>query len=252
MNNGQLARHLSMLIFKMSDSGSNQMNRWFVSQGEFVRDRAVKEFSYLKGFLVECLCFEASTQQGDAQMVMGMTVQNLGNSWERWKDQNYGCNVPEFLSRLKEYHNCYVDIIQRNNFNSITQLFIANIGESYVRTAGLSNTQMSSFIENTFNKLSQSIVEKVKGGGGGCYVATCVYGSYDCSEVWVLRRFRDIVLVKTWYGRAFVRLYYRFSPYLVRTFGNQLWFKNICKPLLNKMVRTLKANGFSDLPYKDI
>lgn len=25
----------------------------------------------------------------------------------------------------------------------------------------------------------------------GCYVATCVYGSYDCPEVWTLRRFRD-------------------------------------------------------------
>ena len=26
---------------------------------------------------------------------------------------------------------------------------------------------------------------------GGCYVATAVYGSYDCPEVWVLRRYRD-------------------------------------------------------------
>ncbi|AZA83149.1 hypothetical protein C1637_19580 [Chryseobacterium lactis] len=26
---------------------------------------------------------------------------------------------------------------------------------------------------------------------GACYIATAVYGSYDCSEVWILRRFRD-------------------------------------------------------------
>ena len=26
---------------------------------------------------------------------------------------------------------------------------------------------------------------------GACYVATAVYGSYDCPEVWTLRRFRD-------------------------------------------------------------
>lgn len=26
----------------------------------------------------------------------------------------------------------------------------------------------------------------------GCYIATCVYGSYDCPQVWILRRFRII------------------------------------------------------------
>ena len=30
----------------------------------------------------------------------------------------------------------------------------------------------------------------------GCYIATCVYGSYDCSPVWILRRFRDSFLAK--------------------------------------------------------
>ena len=36
---------------------------------------------------------------------------------------------------------------------------------------------------------------------GGCYIATCVYGSYDCPQVWTLRRFRDDTLDETWYGR---------------------------------------------------
>ena len=31
----------------------------------------------------------------------------------------------------------------------------------------------------------------------GCYVATCVYGSYDCPQVWTLRRFRDNTLAET-------------------------------------------------------
>lgn len=37
---------------------------------------------------------------------------------------------------------------------------------------------------------------------GGCYVATAVYGSYDCPQVWTLRRYRDYTLAETWYGRA--------------------------------------------------
>lgn len=35
---------------------------------------------------------------------------------------------------------------------------------------------------------------------GGCYVATAVYGSYDCPQVWTLRRFRDNTLAATWYS----------------------------------------------------
>ena len=46
------------------------------------------------------------------------------------------------------------------------------------------------------------------GPKGGCYVATAVYGSYDCPEVWTLRRYRDYSLAETWYGRAFIKLYY--------------------------------------------
>ena len=35
------------------------------------------------------------------------------------------------------------------------------------------------------------------GNSGGCYVATAVYGSYDCPEVWTLRRYRDYTLAAT-------------------------------------------------------
>ena len=37
----------------------------------------------------------------------------------------------------------------------------------------------------------------------GCYIATCVYNSYDCPEVWTLRRFRDEYLEKYYLGRLF-------------------------------------------------
>lgn len=66
---------------------------------------------------------------------------------------------------------------------------------------------------------------------GGCYVATAVYGSYDCPQVWTLRRFRDYTLAETWYGRAFIRTYYAISPTLVKWFGKTDWFKNSVKSL---------------------
>lgn len=86
---------------------------------------------------------------------------------------------------------------------------------------------------------------------GGCYVATAVYGSYDCPPVWTLRRFRDYTLAATWYGRTFIRVYYSISPSLVRWFGNADWFKNVCKPSLDKLVKRLNEQGIINTPYND-
>ena len=85
----------------------------------------------------------------------------------------------------------------------------------------------------------------------GCYVATCVYGSYDCPEVWTLRRFRDDTLGSTWYGRAFIRIYYAISPTLVKLFGNTTWFKKMWKGTLDRMVKKLEKNGVENTPYED-
>ncbi len=85
----------------------------------------------------------------------------------------------------------------------------------------------------------------------GCYVATCVYGSYDCPEVWTLRRFRDDTLSATWYGRLFIRTYYAISPTLVKWFGNAIWFQKAVKPRLDKLVERLNKKGVSDKPYED-
>lgn len=87
---------------------------------------------------------------------------------------------------------------------------------------------------------------------GGCYVATAVYGSYDCPQVWTLRRYRDFTLAKSWYGRLFVRTYYAVSPTLVKWFGNTEWFKNMWKPTLDKMVDKLQMQGIENTPYKDL
>lgn len=85
----------------------------------------------------------------------------------------------------------------------------------------------------------------------GCYIATAVYGSYDCPEVWTLRRYRDNTLATCWYGRMFVRLYYAVSPTLVKIFGTSNWFKQLWTPLLNKMVIKLNQSGVENTPYND-
>ncbi len=85
----------------------------------------------------------------------------------------------------------------------------------------------------------------------GCYIATAVYGSYDCPQVWTLRRYRDNTLAKTWVGRAFIRTYYFISPTLVKLFGKTNWFRLLWKPYLDKKVKRLHDLGVEDTPYND-
>lgn len=90
-----------------------------------------------------------------------------------------------------------------------------------------------------------------KNSNSGCYVATCVYGSYDCPQVWTLRRFRDNTLAEAMLGRVFIRTYYAISPTLVKWFGDTSWFKKLWKGTLDRMVSKLQANGVEDTPYQD-
>ena len=85
----------------------------------------------------------------------------------------------------------------------------------------------------------------------GCYVATCVYGSYDCPQVWTLRRYRDQILARTVWGRGFIHCYYAVSPTIVKFFGKTKLFHSFWKARLDRMVQRLNAEGFSADRYHD-
>ena len=88
-------------------------------------------------------------------------------------------------------------------------------------------------------------------GSSGCYVATAVYGSYDCPEVWTLRRYRDNVLAKSIFGRTFIRVYYAVSPTAVKLFGKRKWFNRLFRSPLDRFVKKLTKRGIESTPYED-
>lgn len=55
-------------------------------------------------------------------------------------------------------------------------------------------------------------ITQVSGGGGGCFIATAAFGSYQEKHVWILRQFRDKYLLTNPAGRAFIKWYYKHSP----------------------------------------
>ena len=119
-----------------------------------------------------------------------------------------------------------------------------------ISTVRLSKVEIL-YMDDTSETIQGSQISNIQGTGGGCYVATAVYGSYDCPQVWTLRRFRDFTLAETWYGRAFIRTYYAISPTLVKWFGHTEWFKKLWKGKLDRIVANLNAEGVEDTPYED-
>jgi hypothetical protein len=88
-------------------------------------------------------------------------------------------------------------------------------------------------------------------GRVGCFIATAVYGSYDCPQVWTLRRYRDYALAESWFGRTFIQVYYAISPTLVKWFGQNRWFKKFWRTILDRKINNLQKTGIKDSPYND-
>ena len=85
----------------------------------------------------------------------------------------------------------------------------------------------------------------------GCYIATAVYGSYNCPQVWTFRRFRDNDLANKFSGRLFIKIYYVVSPKFIKIFGKTKWFNKLFKSRLDKFYNKLLLLGYSDAQYYD-
>ena len=86
----------------------------------------------------------------------------------------------------------------------------------------------------------------------GCYIATCVYGSYDSPKVRILRKYRDTMLAGHWWGRAFIKVYYTVSPVLVKHFGERKFFLSFWRKRLDSIVLKLHENGMDGEFYTDL
>lgn len=113
------------------------------------------------------------------------------------------------------------------------------------------NPLLEQHIQDDIKRYKEDMSHQNRKSRGGCYIATCVYGSYDCQEVWTLRRFRDSILNRNAIGRIFIRFYYTVSPKLVKYFGSTKLFKAIWKLFLDKLVYKLNEKGVANTRYYD-
>lgn len=101
------------------------------------------------------------------------------------------------------------------------------------------------------SKISNKKIYNDNKESDGCYIATCVYGTYDCPPLWTLRRFRDDFLKSIFIGRLFIKFYYGISPHLVSWFGESMWFQIFWKRKLNHLVSWLNRKGIPNTAYDD-
>lgn len=158
-------------------------------------------------------------------------------------------NNSEYQNLVKAVANQYVEYSK-----GLTERY-AIYGSKLLDSAVEARRKTLGFFKDGLNEENQSDISE--GGinnqaqNNGCYIATCAYGSYDCPQVWTLRRFRDYTLDETWYGRFFIKCYYAISPTLVTWFGKTKWFRGFWKSRLDKMVSELNKKGVDNTYYYD-
>ena len=78
-----------------------------------------------------------------------------------------------------------------------------------------------------------------------CYLATYAYGATS-EEVVTLRHFRDAILLNSFILSWVVLAYYHISPYLVRRFGNNAFFRHLVIATLTPIIWVIRYH--SDKP----
>lgn len=173
-------------------------------------------------------------------------------------------------STFKKYSNKFVDtavtlILMQVNGN--LGLSMANDLNQYQKRDLVNQNSYTILLVNKLERFyktpeTQSEINRIKNKVGGseqrvnpsasCYVATFVYGSYDCFEVCVLREYRDRRLSKTFLGRFAIRTYYTSNKFILPLFQHSKLLQKVSKFLLDAFVKRLNsANmGLADIAKK--
>lgn len=118
------------------------------------------------------------------------------------------------------------------------------ISDAITLMAKIGNMDMDAKTRNYYsgNRNTLMDINNKLNPSGGCYIATMVYGDYDHPQVMVLRNFRDNHLAKRHWGRQFIKIYYKYSPKLVKKLTGHKIINCMIKNILDVFIEHLKKN----------
>lgn len=188
------------------------------------------------------------------------------HEWRRFRDQVSSCiNLLRYAAGQPGLTREDEILFLKNQAHMMTEL-VQSRAEKWVSSKNISGWVLD---ESLPPSQSKAMIEEImkchhriheldpeyqipKKPSAGCYIATAVYGHYNCPQVRVLRRYRDLILAKSWWGRAFICVYYAISPTLVALFGQNRAVLSVGKRYLDHFVMQLKQRGLTDHPYQDV
>ncbi len=197
----------------------------------------VTEYETKGGF-----CISVFTLSGDYEALK----QNYETSKKciyTYSDEKSKKHYTESANTIGEFLNKYN--FNGNNFETFVCHELSNEYFNFLQT-WINQNSDSKEIKFTYHPINNKNSNKKH-----CYVATAVYGSYDCPQVWRFRRYRDETLSKNIFGRLFIKLYYAVSPTIIKYFGKTKWFNSFFRKHLDKFYLKLAEKGYDDTPYKD-
>jgi hypothetical protein len=170
--------------------------------------------------------------------------------------QEFIYNVASTTDTMYFFGDCLLNIFEKK-YGEISSdswkqgIKMHNGYVSYVQDKELNKKIILEYAEKVKKYDSSFLAPSIDTSSGGCYIATSIYGSYNCPEVWALRRFRDNTLAKTFFGNIFIKTYYAISPSLVKYFGEDKWFKKMWTLILDKFLNRLYKHGIEKTSYYD-
>lgn len=198
----------------------------------------------------------------------GYSIENIWGGYDHYDEhgKKIGSSSPNIWGGFNEYDakgkkignsapniwGGYNHYDARGKKTGSSQPDILNTGYNHYDARGKKTGSSTRGAFHDYNHYGKSGSGNFSGSSSqGCYIATCVYGDYNCAPVWTLRRFRDDYLAKRGWGKLFIRTYYRINPKLVARFGNNKMFRILWKAFLDKMVGALRRKSYSCEPYAD-
>ena len=156
----------------------------------------------------------------------------------------------QFQSRIVTVRHKNSRLHQRSHVRRHISVRVYNAlnREELIEFSGLHDFDLHSGDQAAFSYLGAKLIivqnltigryTRVGSGSSSCYIATYVYGP-DSSEIALLCRFRDEVLLRSKLLSLLVPIYYFTSPIAIRLCGDGAWFRSVCVYGLAPIVRAI-------------
>ena len=93
--------------------------------------------------------------------------------------------------------------------------------------------------ENAEEIKNHTKVNSGSSSSGSCFIATAAFGSYDCDEVRIFRKFRDEKLKPNLVGRTLISTYYKLGPFLATPVEKSAILQRIVRRVLESISKIL-------------